>query len=128
MRVQKVHKIKISTFILISVFIISCNQMKKSASEPKVIEYVTFLAKDSVSDDNLLKSAKQTDSVLEEIPGFINHYLAKQDNGTWVEVVFWESKAFATDGLEVFLKHPLSEIFLNNIKEGSVKIEYSNVK
>ena len=96
-------------------------------SKAKTIEYVTFLSKPTISDEALLISAKNTDSVLATINGFIYRYIAKQEDGKWVEVVLWENRTQAKAGLDVFLKHPLSKDFLDKIQEGSVSISYAQV-
>ncbi len=98
-------------------------QIKNAA----LVEYVTFLAKEGVSKEEMLKAAKSTDAILNNIKGFKHRFISIQENNTWVEVVFWESKKHADDGLKVFLAHPKAKVFLDKIKEGSVKIEYSEI-
>ncbi len=105
------------------------NKMEKSVQikNAAVVEYVTFLAKEGVNKQEMLTAAKNTDTVLMQTKGFKHRFITLQENNIWVEIVFWESKILAEQGLNTFLEHPKSKIFLDKIKEGSVKITYSNI-
>lgn len=92
-----------------------------------LVEYVTFTAKEGVTQQEMLIASKSTDTVLKAIKGFKHRFISLQENNTWVEIVFWESKKDAVKGLNVFLEHSKSKFFLSKIKEGSVKIEYSEI-
>lgn len=92
-----------------------------------IIESVTFKAKPKVSDEALIEAALKTDVVLDNIEGFIHRYIAKQDNQTWLEVVFWQQKTLAEQGLQLFLQADESKAFLDLIESRSVKIEYAEI-
>lgn len=92
-----------------------------------IVEYVTFKAAKGVEDEALKLAAFNTDEVLDNIDGFIKRHIAKSDDGTWVEVVYWKDQVSAEEGLELFLKQPLSKKFLDLIEEGSVEIRYANI-
>lgn len=92
-----------------------------------LIEYVTFISKDGIEDKDLKKAIFDTDTVLNNIKGFIQRDIGKQENGIWVEVVYWENKELAEKGLEEFLNHPISKLLLTLIDSDSIKIEYSNI-
>ena len=92
---------------------------------PNVIEYVTFQSKPSTSAAELTEKAVATDKVLDTIDGYIKRFISRQDNGTWVEVVFWRDIDAAKAGLNIFLDHPDSQVFLELIEPDSVAIEYS---
>lgn len=93
-----------------------------------VIEYVTFKAKEDIPSEEMLAAAKNTDAVLANIDGFIHRIISWQENNTWIEVVFWETKEHAEKGLHLFLEDDKSKDFLSKIQEGSVKIEYSLIQ
>jgi hypothetical protein len=111
----------------------SCSQnLKKmentvNIKNAKVIEYVTFKTKPGISIEEVLESAKSTDAILDQIEGFSHRFISIQDNGLWVETVFWESIELAQKGLTLFLENPDSKKFLENIMDDSVKIEYSTI-
>ncbi len=94
---------------------------------PNVIEYVTFKQLNTASSAELMQKAVATDAILDEIDGYIKRYISRQDNGTWVEVVFWRDMDAAKIGLDAFLAHPDSKPFLDLIAPDSVVIEYSQV-
>ena len=95
--------------------------------QANIVEYVTFKAAEGVDDETLQSAAFNTDAVLNSIDGFIKRDIAKSDDDTWVEVVYWTDSASAEKGLALFLKDPLSKIFLDLIEENSVDIRYANI-
>ncbi len=106
----------------------SKEQMKEmNLEEATVIEYVSFETKEGIAKETILKALKDTDTVLQEIDGFVYRFIALQENNTWVEVVYWKSKPLAEAGLQKFLGNPISKKLLEMLKEGSVKIQYSEI-
>ncbi len=97
-------------------------------SQASVIEYVTFKINDGITQANFIKAANESEMALKTITGFIHRSIALQENGTWIEVVFWENKQVAIDGLNIFLEHEQSKNFLNFIDNESIKIEYSQLQ
>ncbi len=92
-----------------------------------IIEYVTFASNSGVSPEALKEGVEKTDVVLDSIDGFLKRFFAQQDDGLWVEVVFWRDKKAAEAGLEIFLKDPRSQALLQLIENSSVSITYSKV-
>ena len=96
-------------------------------SKAVVTEYVTFKTKEGVDEQTFTQAAFGTDAILNATEGFIHRYLARQEDGTWTEVVFWEDLDQAKEGLQQFLVHPDAATFLGHIEEGSVSIEYATL-
>ncbi len=98
-----------------------------NSEQAGVVEYVTFKSKSEVSSEELRRELQATDAVLDGIDGFVKRYLAQQESGLWVEVVFWRDQVAAEAGLKVFLGDSRSQALLALIEDDSVNITYSNI-
>ncbi len=58
-------------------------------SHAEAIEVVVFSAKESVSDQRLLKSAEGMLDTIRKWDGFISRELVKVGHGKWIDVVHW---------------------------------------
>ncbi|MEH6442711.1 MAG: hypothetical protein V7784_02340 [Oceanospirillaceae bacterium] len=97
-------------------------------STANVLEYVTFRAADNVNVDKLARVAVDIDKVLIDYPGFIDRQVSLQEDGTWVEVVYWENIETAKGALDKFLKDPKTAEFLGLVDPKSVTLVYSSIK
>lgn len=98
-------------------------------SKAGTIEYVTFKAAEGVSSENLSKAAVAiNDNMAKGYPGFVDRYVSLQDDGTWVEVVYWEDLKSAKSGLDKFLKDPVNAEFLGLVNPDSVVLTYSTIQ
>ena len=98
-------------------------------SRATVIEYVTFKAVDGINQKELADVASAVNTNLfNNYRGFIERTISLQDDGTWVEVVFWENMASAKEGLDKFLLDPLNAQFLSMVNPNSVVLTYSEVQ
>ncbi len=89
-----------------------------------IVEYVTFQVSPNISDEQLKREVFATDCVLEEIPGYLHRFLAKQKGHAWVEVVFWSNINAAQAGFKKFTQDPRSQSLLKMIESDSVQIQY----
>lgn len=62
-----------------------------------VFEILTWKAKPSVSDEQMIKAVDGMVKDLTELNGFLNQTLYKEDDGTWVDVYYWETEKDAHD-------------------------------
>jgi hypothetical protein len=98
-------------------------------SEANVVEYVTFKALEGSDVDEVAKVTVAVNANLEEnYPGFVERIISLQEDGTWVEVVYWKDMASAKGALDKFLKDPKNADFLAIVKPDSVSLTYSTLK
>lgn len=91
-----------------------------------VVEYVEFSAKPEFSDDEIIAAVNKTESMLDNVEGYVRRYVSKRED-KWVEVVFWKDNKSAIAGLEYFKGDERSADLFNLIEEGSVSIRYSDI-
>jgi len=92
-----------------------------------IIEQVSFQSHPDVNAAALQAESALFDRLLEKLEGFIQRFLARQDDGTWVEVVFWRDMASAEQALDIFLNDPATEKLRAMVDSDSVKITYSRL-
>ncbi|MES0884411.1 hypothetical protein [Roseibium sp. SCP14] len=92
------------------------------------IEYVTFKAADGVDEAKLARVAVDVNEALTDYDGFIDRHVALQDDGTWVEVVYWRDLDSAKAALDKFLADPNTKEFLAMVDPDSVKLSFSTIK
>ena len=95
------------------------------------IEYVTFQAKDGVAVDAMASAAAGgaiNANLTAHYDGFVDRHVSLQDDGVWVEVVYWESQDAAKAALEKFLTDPVNTAFLDLVNVDTVAITYSAIK
>ncbi|PVZ70167.1 hypothetical protein [Pelagibaculum spongiae] len=117
--------IAIFLYSLISFGIANASDLSKA----KIVEYVTFELLDSSSETLFAKAANEVNHNLKEnYPGFIDRTISQQDNGTWIEVVFWVDKESAKKALDKFVLDPKNKLFLSLVKADSLTLTYSTVR
>lgn len=108
-----------------------CAVMAADTRGAKVIEYVTFKAKAGVSTQALAEAAAGgavNANLKANYAGFVERYVSLQDDGVWVEVVLWQSKAAAKAALDKFVTDPANRAFLDLVDADSVSISYSRIQ
>lgn len=61
----------------------------------KIIEILTWKAKDDVSDAAMIQATDNMVADLKQLPGFISQTLYKNNQSEWVDVYYWESEEAA---------------------------------
>ena len=100
-------------------------------SKATTIEYVTFKAKDGVSVEDLAETAAGgtiNANLTANYAGFVDRYVSLQDDGVWVEVVYWESEEFAKASLAQFVADDVNKAFLDMVDVDTVSVTYSAIK
>ncbi len=62
-----------------------------------VFEILTWKAKPGVSDKQMIDAAEAMVADLRELNGFLNQSLYKDENGTWIDIYYWETEKDAHD-------------------------------
>ena len=56
------------------------------------VELVRFRAKDGVASEQVISAAEQVNLFLKSQPGFLSRHLGVTDDGTWYDILYWESR------------------------------------
>lgn len=102
--------------------------MAADYSKAKAIEYVTFEAKDGVTVEAMAEAAAGgtiNANLTAHYAGFVDRHVSLQDDGVWVEVVYWESKEFAKASLAQFVADDVNKAFLDLVNVETVSVTYS---
>ncbi|MBM4186597.1 MAG: hypothetical protein FJ206_04720 [Gemmatimonadetes bacterium] len=55
------------------------------------VELVTFRAKAGVTSEQVISAAEQVNLFLKDQPGFLSRHLGVTEDGTWHDILYWES-------------------------------------
>lgn len=92
-----------------------------------VVEYLEFNLVDGANPDSFLRETLAMDEVLEGYDGFVARHLARNTDGSWVEVVYWTSQDDAEAALPRFVEDPRTKGFLALVNGDSLSVKYSNL-
>ncbi|KIC08546.1 hypothetical protein RA19_18955 [Leisingera sp. ANG-M1] len=92
-----------------------------------VVEYLEFNLIDGANPDAFLRETLAMDEVLEGYDGFVARHLARNTDGSWVEVVYWTSQEDAEAALPRFVEDPRTKGFLALVNGDSLSVKYSNL-
>ena len=105
--------------------------MAADYSKANTIEYVTFQPKEGVSVEAMAEAAAGGSinaNMTAHYAGFVDRHVSLQDDGVWVEVVYWESEEIAKAALDQFVADPVNATFLGLVNVETVSITYSALK
>ncbi len=88
------------------------------------IEVVTFRAKPTFSQEEVAMSLANLTHVVEGFDGFIRRQLSKHDDGTWMDLVYWESKTHALQAAAQVMKMPEAAEAFKVIDESTVQMNH----
>ncbi len=91
------------------------------------IEMVSFKLNDGVSPQVFIKASEELDSWVAQQNGFEYRALAQQEDGTWVDIVFWQSQAEALQAGEAFMTAKESQNLMACIDKSSVVMQHMPV-
>ncbi|KIC22977.1 MULTISPECIES: antibiotic biosynthesis monooxygenase family protein [unclassified Leisingera] len=92
-----------------------------------IVEYLEFNLVDGANPDEFLRETLAMDEVLEGYDGFVARHLARNTDGSWVEVVYWTSLEDAEAALPRFVEDPRTKGFLGLVNGDSLSVKYSNL-
>jgi hypothetical protein len=64
------------------------------------IELVTFKTKAGVTSDQVISAAEDVNLFLKSQPGFVSRYLGQAEDGTWYDILLWESQVSVMAAME----------------------------
>jgi hypothetical protein len=91
------------------------------------IEMVQFKLNPGVSESDFLAADQPISAWVGKQPGFRYRSLSRQDDGTWSDIVYWDSMENAKAAGEVFMKDQGQSSFMAMIDHGSVQMNHSQV-
>jgi hypothetical protein len=89
------------------------------------IELVSFRLKAGTDRDAFLQAAHQTEALIRRQPGFQTRMLTEDSDGTWREVVTWDSHDTAMKAAETVMSDPEFAPFEAMIDPATVTMSHS---
>ena len=96
-------------------------------NEAVIVEYLEFNLVDGADPEEFMRETLAMDEVLEGYDGFVARHLARNTDGSWVEVVYWTSLEDAEAALPRFVEDPRTTGFLALVDADSMSVKYSNL-
>ncbi len=100
---------------------------EKPINEASTVEYMHFRLVEGADPNDFLRETLAVDPILEEYDGFVARHLARNDDGSWVEVVYWETLEAAEAALPRFIEDPRTVGFLSLVDADSMSVKYSTL-
>jgi hypothetical protein len=64
------------------------------------IELVTFKTKAGITPDQVISASDDVNRFLKSQPGFVSRNLGQTEDGTWHDILFWESQEHVMAAME----------------------------
>ncbi len=93
-----------------------------------VMELVTFKVKTNTTPAQFAAAGAPVTTWVRGQPGFLSRALSKGADGTWFDVVFWESAATAQAAAKQFMVDQGQSDFMALIDPESVKMTFAQVQ
>ncbi len=91
------------------------------------LELVTFNAIAGTADRDLRKAAHAVTPVLKGYRGFVHRSLAKADDGTWIDAVYWQDKTSAEQAAEAIMQVPAAQAYFALIDQQSMVFRHAGI-
>lgn len=92
-----------------------------------ILELVTFKTIAGISDQDFLAESEHLNTWVKTQPGFEYRALAKAEDGTWTDTVFWQDMASAKAAQENFGKVKSLEGMLKMLDMDSVNVDHQQI-
>jgi hypothetical protein len=79
------------------------------------VELVTFRARAGVTSEQVISAAEQVNLFLKSQPGFLSRHLGVTDDGTWYDILYWESRDHVTAAMAKVESSPHCPVFFGLI-------------
>ena len=89
-----------------------------------VVELVKWKSAANVEDAEMVDAVAAILPDLQSLPGFKEQRLYQDDDGCWVDVYIWESRAEALASNDLMADKPAFTHLIGLIEEGSIRIEF----
>jgi len=89
-----------------------------------IIEMVTFKANANTTPEQLAATGPDMSAFLAEQSGFIYRSLSVDEDGTWHDIIYWETMADAKTAGENFMQHPAGQSMMALIDTQSIRMRH----
>jgi hypothetical protein len=91
------------------------------------LELVTFKAKPGTPDDAMRQAAHAVTPRLEIYPGFKARSLAKADDETWIDAVYWTNRASAEHAAQSIMQDAVAQAFFALIDPTTMVFKHASI-
>lgn len=88
------------------------------------LELVSFKLKPEADDSQLADLQPEVNSFIKQQPGFYYRSLAKDTDGQYLDIVYWESEEKAKAASEKFMEQAWAEKMMSLIDESSINMRH----
>jgi len=96
-------------------------------SNSNVVEIVNFKLSSGFTAQDFLSSNEQMALFLKDQKGLLYRSLCEKDDGSYVDIVYWENMALAKQAQQAFFESALCQEFAQCIDKESVQLEHVSV-
>lgn len=93
-------------------------------TQQQIVEITEFTHVDGTDDATLLEASAGIQADLESFPGFVRRDLLRGEDGTWVDLVWWESKDAAESAVETAMTLEAFGRYFSLIDESSIEMHH----
>ena len=98
------------------------------SNKSSVFEVLTWKSKSGVSDEEMIQAVDGMVKDLRELTGFLNQTLYKEEDGTWIDVYYWETEKDAHDSNGAMANKESLKKLMSIIEADTVTIKVLNQK
>jgi hypothetical protein len=92
-----------------------------------VVEIVNFKLAKGFTAEDFLSSNEKMNQFLNEQQGMQYRSLCEKEDGSYIDIVYWENMELATQAQQAFFSSTLCETFAQCIEKESVQLEHVKV-
>jgi len=106
---------------------LECQAQMKNEMKAKTIEVVTFNLKEGVSKEEGSKKLATLNDLVRTFDGFIKRSISCNEQGKWVDIVYWTSKELAPDAAKSVAENPTAMEAFQVIDENSIQMNHYEI-
>jgi len=99
-------------------------QTKTNMEKVGAIEVVQYRGKEGVSDEEMIEKLKLLNDVVSQFDGFISRKFSKDEEGNWMDLVFWTSKEKAIEASKIAEQNPIVHEVLAIVDEKTMTFRH----
>mgnify|MGYP000585215321 FL=1 len=96
-------------------------------SNSNVVEIVNFKLASGFTSQDFLSSNEQMELFLKEQQGLLYRSLCEKEDGSYIDIVYWENMELAKQAQQAFFASSLCQTFAQCIEKESVQLEHVTV-
>jgi hypothetical protein len=93
----------------------------------RTLELVTFRIKPDLPDADFERAAHAITPKLQGFPGFISRSLAKSDDGTWIDAVYWRDRPSAEHAAQAIMSDEGARAFFDLIDPSTMVFKHAEI-